>query len=84
MHRHLGKTRHAKVIIHDNCFIGFGSIVLPGVTIGPDSIVGAGSVVTKDVPPRTVAGGVPACILSDLPTFLAKHREALANGEHYV
>lgn len=74
MRRHLGKTLHAKVIIHDNCYIGYGAIVLAGVEIGRDSIVGAGAVVTKDVPPRTVVGGVPARALSDLDTFLAKHR----------
>ncbi len=45
------------------CFIGGGSLVLPGVTIGDESIVGAGSVVTHDVPPRTIVGGVPARVL---------------------
>jgi len=48
------------VRILDNVFIGFGAIIMPGVTIGPNAIVGAGAVVTKDVPENTVVGGVPA------------------------
>lgn len=51
------------IVIHDNCFIGHGAIVMPRVTIGPDSIVAAGAVVTKDVPPGVVVGGNPARII---------------------
>lgn len=49
-----------KIDILDNSFVGHGAIVMPGVTIGPNSVVAAGSVVTKDVPPGMVYGGVPA------------------------
>ena len=49
--------------ILDNCFIGIGAIVMPNTTIGPDSVVAAGAVVTKDVPPGVVVGGVPAKII---------------------
>lgn len=49
--------------IKDNCFIGHGAIVMPRVTIGPDSVVAAGAVVTKDVPPGTVYGGNPAAFI---------------------
>lgn len=49
--------------IKDNCFIGHGAIVMPRVTIGPESIVAAGAVVTKDVPPGTVYGGNPAVFI---------------------
>ena len=55
-----GQVRRAAVRICKNSFIGAGSIILPGVTVGERSIVAAGSVVTKDVPPKTVVGGVPA------------------------
>lgn len=52
-----------KVIIEDDVWIGVRAIVLPGVKIGKGSIVGAGAVVTKDVPPYTVVGGVPAKVI---------------------
>jgi maltose O-acetyltransferase len=48
------------VTIEDNVWLGAGAIVLPGVTIGQDSVVGAGSVVTHDLPPSVVAVGNPA------------------------
>jgi len=77
MWRHLGKTLHVAPRIGNRCFIGFGSIVLPGVTIGDESIIAAGAVVADDVPPRSVVGGVPARVLCELETFLAKHRRAI-------
>lgn len=49
-----------KIEIRDNVFIGQGAIVMPNVTIGPDAIVGAGAVVTRDVMPGTIVGGIPA------------------------
>jgi acetyltransferase-like isoleucine patch superfamily enzyme len=66
--RYESLTSFGKVDIRDNCYIGLGAIILPGVTIGPDSIVGAGAVVTKDVPPRAVVAGNPArfiCSIED-------------------
>lgn len=53
------------VKIEDYCFIGPRSIILPGVTIGKGAIVAAGAVVTKDVPPYAVVGGVPAKIIGE-------------------
>lgn len=51
------------IIIEDNVLIGSDSVILPGVRIGKGSVVGAGSVVTKDVPPNTFVAGVPAKII---------------------
>jgi acetyltransferase-like isoleucine patch superfamily enzyme len=64
--------------IRDNCFIGHGAIVMPRVTIGPDSIVAAGAVVTKDVPPGVVVGGNPArviCTTEELVTRMEARAE---------
>lgn len=49
--------------IEDDCWIGANATILAGVTIGRGSIVGAGAVVTRDVPPRSVVGGVPARLI---------------------
>jgi acetyltransferase-like isoleucine patch superfamily enzyme len=53
------------VIIGKNCFIGAQSLILPGVNIGDQAIVAAGSVVTKDVPSRTIVAGNPAKIIKE-------------------
>jgi len=58
-----GKTMSSigtKVVIKRGAWIGAGAIILPNVTIGERAVVGAGAVVTKDVPPYTVVAGVPA------------------------
>ena len=55
--------------IHDKAWIGFGTIILPGVSVGEGAIVGAGSVVTKDIPPWTVVAGNPARIIRELNEY---------------
>lgn len=55
----------ANVIIGKNCFIGARSMIMPGVTIGDQVIVAAGSVVTKDVPSNTIVAGNPARIIKE-------------------
>jgi len=54
----VGKTK--PVILEDNVWIGDSAIICKGVRIGKNSIIGAGSVVTKDVPPNTIYAGNPA------------------------
>lgn len=49
-----------------NAWIGTGAIILPGVTVGENAVVGAGSVVTRDVPPNTVVAGNPAKVIREL------------------
>jgi maltose O-acetyltransferase len=55
------------VIIGSNVWIGGSAIILPGVTIGDNSVIGAGSVVTRDVPANVVAVGNPCRVLKPLP-----------------
>lgn len=61
--RHTPDPKPKKVIIENNVFIGVGSIILKGVTIGENSVVAAGSVVTKSIPSNVVAGGNPCRVL---------------------
>jgi maltose O-acetyltransferase len=75
----LGFTKIGKIEILDNCFIGDSSIILPGVTIGPNTIVGAGSLVTHTLPPNVVAVGNPARVLSTVEEYIKK---ITSLGEH--
>ncbi len=54
------------VTIEDGCWIGGGAVLCPGVTIGRDTVIGAGSVVTRSIPPRVVAAGNPARIIREV------------------
>jgi len=55
------------VTIGNDVWIGGNVTFLPGVTIGDKAVIAAGAVVTKDVPSNTVAGGVPARVIKELP-----------------
>lgn len=61
-----GEIGEAPIVIEDNVFIGARSIILKGVTIGFGSVIGAGSVVTNDVPANYIAAGNPAKILKQI------------------
>jgi acetyltransferase-like isoleucine patch superfamily enzyme len=65
-HQNVAEAFVAPVVIKKNAWVAIGAIILPGVTIGEGSIVAAGSVVTKDVPPHTMVGGVPARVINEL------------------
>lgn len=54
------------VSIGDDCWIGVGATILPGVSIGKGTVIGAGSLVTRDIPPFTVAWGAPARVIHDV------------------
>lgn len=64
--RQKGLQYNFPVRIGKNCWIGAGAVILPGVTIGDETVIGAGSVVTKDIPPRCVAVGNPCRVLREV------------------
>lgn len=55
-----------EIVLKKGCSVGLGSIILPGVTIGEGAMIGAGSVVTKDIPPWTIAVGNPAKVIKKI------------------
>jgi len=67
--RHSELPRSEPVIIEDHVWIGSKAVILPGVHIGSHAVIGAGSIVTKDIPPRCVAAGNPARVLRRLTEF---------------
>lgn len=66
LQREQGWESAEPITIGDNVWLGGGVIVCPGVSIGEDTVVGAGSVVTKDLPPGVVAAGNPARVVKTL------------------
>jgi acetyltransferase-like isoleucine patch superfamily enzyme len=56
----------AAVVLKRGCWIGANSVILPGVTIGRNAIIGAGSVVTSSVPDKVVAAGCPARVIRQI------------------
>ena len=54
------------VVIEDNCWIGGATIIMPGVTIGARSVIGAGSIVTKSIPPDSLAFGNPCRVIQKI------------------
>ena len=72
-----GHTRLGKIEIKDNCFIGEKAIILPGVTIGPNALVAAGSVVNRDIPPNSCVAGVPARVYAKFDAFIGQHKQRI-------
>jgi maltose O-acetyltransferase len=64
--RHHRPPATAAVVLEDNVFVGSRAIILKGVTIGKDSVIGAGSVVVRSIPPGVIAAGNPAKVIRTL------------------
>jgi maltose O-acetyltransferase len=77
-------VKMGKINIKNNCFIGDSTLILPGVVIGPNSIIGAGSIVTKDIPPNTVAAGNPARVISTIEDYIKKIRDLSKNKKVFT
>lgn len=61
-----GRSPSQQVVLKRGCWIGANAVLLPGITIGENTVVGAGSVVTKSLPDRVVAGGIPAKVIKEI------------------
>lgn len=73
-----------EAVIEDDVWLGYGVIVLTGVTVGRGSVVAAGSVVTRDIPRYVIAAGVPAKVIGrrfEDQTTIDRHEAAIRNGQ---
>ena len=75
-----GYTRLGRIRIGNHVFLGANATVLPGVTIGDGAVIGAGSVVTHDVPAGTVAVGVPARVIGTTQELKERAEAEMAQG----
>jgi maltose O-acetyltransferase len=75
-----GYTEVRPVTIGERCYIGAGSIILPGTTIGDESIIGAGSLVRGVIPPRCLAYGVPAKVAGSIDELRRRHERNLLSA----
>lgn len=64
------------IVLKKGCLVGMESFVMPGVTVGEGAIVGAGSLVTKDIPAWTIASGRPARVVKEIPHRVQEDTEA--------
>lgn len=83
IHRTLGHSRIGKVILKDGSFIGARALIMPGVTVGENAIVAAGSIVTKSVEKGKVVGGNPAKVICTVEDLLTKHKAAMETAPRY-
>jgi acetyltransferase-like isoleucine patch superfamily enzyme len=79
----ISKSPAIPVAIEDDCFIGYGAIILMGVTVGEGAIVGAGAVVTSDVFPGTVVAGNPAREICTVPELVGSRRALASEHPEY-
>lgn len=70
-------ARIGLVTIHESCSIGFGAVILPGVEIGARSIIGAGSVVSSNIPSDSIAVGNPAKVIASTRDIIRYHKIAM-------
>lgn len=81
-------VKYGEIKIGRNSYVGVNSVILCGVTIGENCIIGAGSVVNRDIPSNSIAAGNPVRVISTIEEGLAKFRERIRNNTsdkiHYI
>ena len=72
---------HGRVVIGDYVYLGSNSLIMPGVTIGDNVLVAAGSVVTKSIPSGLVVGGNPARVICTIEQYIERNKQYNLNSE---
>ena len=80
----VGVTRIGAVVLHASCHIGARTVVLPGVVVGPRTVVAANAVVSRSLPPDTVCAGRPARPFSTLEQYLDGHRRRIQEAPGFA
>lgn len=80
---HLGYARIGRVDIGNNVFIGADTVVLPGVAIGDNCVIGANSTVTKSIPDNMVAAGNPAKVICTIEDYIERNKKRMNIGPVY-
>lgn len=75
--------KFGEIVIKDNVNVGWNSVIMPGVTINENVVVGLGSIVTKDVPPNSVVAGVPAKFICTIDEYYEKNKEKIDNATNF-
>lgn len=78
LRKYLGDERidlFGEIFVGDNVHIGTNAIIMPGVKIGSNCIIGCGAIVTKDIPDNSIAVGVPARVIETVEEYAQKHRQ---------
>ncbi|WP_176461233.1 acyltransferase [Lutibacter agarilyticus] len=77
-------TKYGKIIIESNVYIGVNSIILPGVRIGESSLIGAGTIINKSIPPRSVVVGSPCKIIGTIDKGVEKYIKMIDNDNELI
>lgn len=77
-------TKGGPIVVGDRAWISFRATILPGVTIGEGAVVAAGAVVTKDVPPFAIVGGIPAKVIGTRNTDLTYNWDANDDAAWFI
>jgi len=82
--RQVDINKYGTIELKDNVYIGMDTIIMPNVTIGPNSVVGAGCVIRRNVPPNVVVAGNPARVVCTLEEYIKIcDEETIQFPEHY-